>query len=182
MQTFNRPSNYKPASHIAPELVHLSRPKHKKPREFQEMQGTYLQDEDAAQTERHQEDNQQPSGHVAHVSQRLHQRNATHLPVVAEDRRRQQQPGVKDQQVQEGESPANQGTGGVIAAHACLIWALTHRSVVTANDISGLDLCVCVIFFDIHTWWAGEVRRRRDYLVLKIVAWILPSPTVWLTK
>lgn len=54
---------------------------------------------------------QQHSGHIAYVTQRLHQGNASHLPVVAQHNGGQQQPGVEGQQIRIGQNP---GEGGKI--------------------------------------------------------------------
>lgn len=52
---------------------------------------------------------QQQSGRIAHIARGLHQGNASHLPVVAQNNGGQQQPGVEGQQVRVGQNSGETG-------------------------------------------------------------------------
>lgn len=52
---------------------------------------------------------QQHCGHVAHIAQRFHQGNASHLPVVTQHDGGQQQPGIEGKQVGIGQNPGESG-------------------------------------------------------------------------
>lgn len=55
---------------------------------------------------------QQHGGDVTYIARRLHQGDASHLPVVTQHHGGQQQPGVEGEQVGVGQDPAERRGGG----------------------------------------------------------------------
>lgn len=69
---------------------------------------SYLECKDAAYAKREDHQGQQHRGPVAQIRQGLHQGNASHLPVIAQHSRDEQQPGIEGQQVGICQNPERQ--------------------------------------------------------------------------